>query len=457
MKPKPRILNINAGLTTNGIRIKIQKKHYDIAYPSEVWRSVPPSVKNALLENLTYATTQVVPLALKQTGVKYNTNPPLLENLLYKNQVQDLINCATGDNKPHLSYLCQFYNLDTKYQLSGRSTIPDAREIKTVKNKKPVAIVPFTFGKESLTTVALCREVGIEPILVYCQEPSQPYEQAYKLEKLKEFSKEFGLKYYFLQNDTGLFRYGKAFGIARTELGWGTQTTVLAMMMVPFALKHGAKYILFGSEYANNEYEWNNGWKEWLSCDQTPDNTNNQNNIVRLLTGNQCGVRSSFQPLDEINIFYILHHRYPEFGRYQFSCSAEHPLPEGSQWCHKCYKCARMFLFASCCEVDPEKIGYQKNLLRSANMFDHYFGEKFATGSTHELDFSFYILHKKKYESLYSKIFAEHKLKQLHSWEDYVKHFTTIKDNETLPEEFREKLLSIYRAELTNFKKMLPK
>ncbi len=457
MSSDKNVLYIDAHVTNRGVRIDIQKKHYDIEYPTEVWRGIPNSVKQTLLENLTYATTQVVPLALKKKKVIYNTNPPITENLLYKNQIQDLINCATGDNKPTLHYLQQFYNLETVYKPGGHSTFPDPKEIKTIKNKKPVAIVPFTFGKESLTTVALCREVGIEPILVYCQEPSQPYEQAYKLKKLKEFSKEFGLKYYFLQNDTGLFRYGKAFGIARTELGWGTQTTVLAIMMVPFALKHGAKYILFGSEYSNNEYEWNNGWKEWLSCDQTPENTDNQNNIVRLLTNNQCGVRSTFQPLDEINIFYILHHRYPEYGKYQFSCSAELPLPKGSQWCHKCYKCARMFLFAAVADVDPAKIGYQKNLLRTPHMFDHYFGTEFATGSAHELDFSFYALHKKNYQSLYAKLFTRNKLKHLHPWSEYVKHFTTTKDAETLPEEFNNKMTKIYHAELASFKKMLPK
>lgn len=452
-------LNVFGRVTATGVKINLLKKNFDIVYPKEIWRGISKNLQQALLENLTFADTHALSLVLGKNKIVYNTNPPILENLLFRNQLNDLLNCEGADCVPHLKYVRDFYNAEIKFKDGGRSTLIGEKDLPRFKKGKTTAIVPFTFGKESLASVALCQEVGIEPILVYCQEPVQPYEEKYKLAALKRFGREFGVKYYFLRNDPGLFRYGKAFGLKKpTEIGWGTQTTVLAMLMVPFAIKHQAKYILFGSECANNEYVYTEGWKEFLSCDQTPENTNNQNNIVRLLTNNQCYVRSTFQPLDEINIFFMLHHRYPEYGKYQFSCSAEHLLVEGSQWCHKCYKCARMSLFSACCGVDYRKIGFKKDLMNEPHMFDHYFGDKFATGSNQELDFSFAILLRKKYSSPYVHQFAKEKTKQLfHSWPEMKYHFGFMKNYEHLPEEYQGKMAKIYNQELAQFRKILPR
>jgi len=117
-----------------------------------------------------------------------------------------------------------------------------------------------------------------------------------------------------------------------------------------------------------------------------------------------------------------------------------------------------MFLFASCCGVDPKKIGYQKNLMQTPHMFDHYFGSKFATGSNIELDFSYSILARRNFDSPYVREFKKSKMKNLHhNWKEMRDHFLHIKNTEYLPEEFKEKLLGIYRSELKGFAKMLPR
>ena len=155
---------------------------------------------------------------------------------------------------------------------------------------------------------------------------------------------------------------------------------------------HKADLMLFGSEYLNNYYDIHDGWKIFISYDQTSFFTKEQDIMVRLLSNNHCSVRTTLEPMDQISIFYLLHKRYPEIGKYQFSCTAEFPLYHGSQWCHKCYKCSRMFLFARCCEVDPYSIGFKKDLLNEPGLFDNYFGTSITSGTSQELDFCFFML-----------------------------------------------------------------
>lgn len=451
-------IRIKTAKLKNGFAIAVFGKKYKVEYPEAIWQSVPDSIRKVLLENITYASTHFLPLMLNSKKVVYDDiAQPILETFFFKNQLYDLLDCERSDNRPHLSLLKKFYNLDYEFE-SGESSWPD-NNISFRQSKKDIVILPFTFGKESLLTFALCREIGIKPILVYCQEPAHPYEEKYKLKKLKEFGREFGVITHFIKNEPGLFRYGKAFGIKKiTEIGWGTQTTNLSLLMIPFVYYYQAKYILFGNEYANNEWEWVKEWKVYSAgYDQTSDWTVQQNNIVRLFANNQCQVKSSLEFLEEINIFYCLHHRYPQIGRYQFSCSGQAPLYKNSAWCQQCYKCARMFLFAQACGIDPRNIGFKSDLLQKPNMFPHYFGKMHKSGSKQELDFSFFLLYKKGIKTYYSEQFKKKKLKQLKPWKWYCDYYTKLKPARNLPFRYKQKIKLIFQREIKEFAKILPK
>lgn len=449
-------MHVGAKIEKDGLTILVNKKPFKITYPLEIWKKVPEKVKQTLLENVTFANTHYLPLVLGDKKATYDTKFPLLESYFFRNQMCDLLDCEHADGKPHLAYIRRFYNLDFEFK-DGASTAVGAEDVNGFgRNNTDTAIIPFTFGKESLATFALCLELGIKPVLVYCEEPVQPYEAGWKLKELEKIKKKYKVPVYHIKNEVGLFRYGKAFpGVKRTEIGWGTQTTVLAMLMIPFAYAHGAKYIFFGSEYSNNEYHLNNGWKVFHSYDQTSFWTNQQDSIVQILTLDKCRVRTTFEPLDEINIFYMLHHRYPDLGKYQFSCFAEEPLVGGGQWCHNCYKCSRMFIFARACGIDPYSIGFKEDILAKKGMFDHYLGTKYATGSSHELDFAFYSAMQKGIKSLYIEEFKKKKLKRMKPWKWYVDHFTTIKPYCNLPEKYEKKLMGIFEEELGAFKEVM--
>jgi len=465
---RKKTLTIDAKVTDHGITIFVDEKPFEIEYPKEIWAKVPAKEKQVLLENITFANTHYLPLVLGCDKAVYKTRFPLLESYFFRNQMCDLMDCEHADSKPHLSYIKKFYNLEFEFK-EGTSTAPDescvvgaeagsvrgAARASSAESAEPdVVVLPFTFGKESLASFAMCLELGIKPVLVYCEEPVQPHEAAYKLKRLEEIRKKYNVPVYHIKNAAGLFRYAKAFpGVKRTEIGWGTQTTVLAMLMIPFVYAHGAKYIFFGSEYANNEYEMREGWKVFHSYDQTSFWTNQQDSIVQILTLDGCRVRSTFEPIDEPNIFYMLHHRYPELSEYHFSCFAENPLVGGSQWCHNCYKCSRMFILARACGVDPYKIGFVEDILQKKGMFDHYLGTKYATGSAFDLDFAFYSAMKKGFKSPYIDKFKKLRLPKMKPWRWYVDHFTKIKPHINLPEKYHDKMIKIFNEELEAFRK----
>ncbi|MFA5076312.1 MAG: hypothetical protein WC480_02750 [Patescibacteria group bacterium] len=455
--PPSETLDIKAKLKNNGLDIFVGNKKFAIDYPTAIWQKTPSIVRQALLENITFAETHLLPLILNKKKIKYNFNYPLFEPYLFKNQLYDLIYCEKIDEiKKPLSYLQKFYNLDFEFS-SPDSTIPGPTDIPKLKFTKTKAIIPFTFGKESLVTFSLCRELGIEPILFYCQEPVQPYEEKYKLKRLAELEKKFKVKTYFIKHEPGLFRYGRAFNTpAHSELGWGSQTTILALLAIPFLYAEQARYILFSSEASTAQADGLiNGWKVFNSADETIENSILKNNICRLLTNNQSEVKCLLEPLEEIEIFYLLHHRYPEIGQQQFSCFAEKPLYPGSQWCHNCTKCQRMFVFARACGLDPQKIGFKKDILQSSGYFKHYFDNKDTLATDQELDFIFYLLSKKGLTSPYIKKFQKERLPKLRSWNWYHNYYSGIKSSINLPAPYRNKIIKIFSQEMANFEKRI--
>ncbi len=458
LQNKEKILFVQSKLITNGIQITVKGKRFAIQYPLPIWRKTPPAIRQILLEHLTFGNTHFLPVTLGYDRIRYNTALPLFEPLLFRNQAISIVKAEKYDKVPPLTYLRKFFNL--QFDFAPRAGTVVGEDARKKFSKTPVtAIIPFTFGKESLATFALCREVGIKPVLVYSQEPSSPYEEAYKKKQLINFSKEFNVDTYFVKNEPGLFRYDVAFKQKPgTEVGWGLQTTLLSWQVLPFVFAYQAQYIFFGSEYSNNEYEINEaGWRVQLSYDQTSFFTMEQDNAIRVLTHDNCRVRTSLEPMEETAILFMLHRRYPEIGKYQFSCTGEKSLYPGSQWCHQCYKCWRMFLIACCVGVDPYSFGFKKDLLNTPGIFTNYFGEEIKSGSQDELDFCFYVLHKKNWPSPYVTKFRRHRLSHLKPWGFYRKNFTSLQPHLNLPAPYREKFLAIFAQELRQLKKVLPR
>ena len=451
-------LNIARKITSRGIDVVVENQKFSIVYPGKVWQELPKPLKELFSDNITFAETNFLPIMLDKKGANYNFGYPLGEPFLFKNQLFDMLDCERSDSVPHLSYLKRFYNLEFNY-LPDQEKSPKPGDIEQWNRSKVKAVLPFSFGKESLTTFALCLELGIEPILVYCQEPVQPYEEKYKLNKLKLLAKEFNVQTYFIKHQPGLFRYGRAFNLKeKTELGWGSQTTLLSLLVLPFVYRHQAQYILTGSEYLNNDISFKAGWKIFYSTDQTAEMSLAKNALIGVLTNQQCAVKNSLEPLEELLIFFFLIHRYPKIAPYMFSCMAEKPLIGGSQWCHKCHKCNQMFLNAVACGFDPAKLGFKENLLESSRFFEECFADPWKVFLPDpDLEFAFMIALRRGLKFRCLKAFQKIVLPRVgKKWSYYNNFFTSLKLADNLPLPYRGRMIKIFQEEIDCFKKILP-
>ena len=451
-------LNIARKITLQGIDVIVENQKFSIVYPGKVWQGLAKPLKELFSDNITFAETNFLPIMLGKKGANYNFGYPLGEPFLFKNQLFDMLDCERSDGVFHLSYLKSFYNLEFNY-LANQEKLPKQDGIGRWNSSTVKAVLPFSFGKESLVTFALCLELGIEPILVYCQEPVQPYEEKYKLNKLERLTKEFNVQAYFIKHQPGLFRYGRAFNLKnKTEIGWGSQTTLLSLLVLPFVYHHQARYILTGSEYLNNDISFKAGWKIFYSADQTAEMSLAKNALVGILTNGQCEVKNSLEPLEELLIFFLLNHRYPKIAPYMFSCMAEKPLLGGSQWCHNCHKCNQMFLNAVACGFDPAKLGFKKNLLEHSQFFDECFSDPWkAFLPDPDLEFSFMIALKRGLKFRYLQAFQKTVLPKIRKkWNYYNDFFTSLKPADNLPLPYRDQMMKIFQEEINCFKKILP-
>jgi len=447
-------INVDAVLKENGLEIIVNGDKFLIEYPKEIWQSYADQSKEVFKDNIAYSSTIFLPQMINLTEIVYQTGRPIAETFLYKNGIYDMPICAIVDHQSSLKYVKSFFN--TRYVFINN-------QIKTAlrtegENKAKSAVIPFSFGKESMLSLSLCQEIGIKPILVNFIEPSNEYEYFHKKKLIEEFEKETKIKVYTVKYNPGIFRYGKYWGL-ETELGWGLQTTEYALLSLPFVDYFQADYIVFGNEQSCNDIFFD---KEGMltykaGYDQHTDWTAQQGLLASLILGRKVQVISFMEPLYELAINKILHHRYPEYGKYQMSCMADTENAKERRWCHHCTKCGYLFALSCAFNLDLKKIGFTENLFDQAHahIYDHFFNydpQAPAYGSQEELGLAFYLATLNGHQGYSINLFREKLLKKFEQNKDkYIKKYLGINSFQNMPEKLADKILKIYREELKDY------
>ena len=388
-------LNVNASFTDSGITLSVGNDNFPITYDADVWQRTSASLKQQLLDNLPMASTLYLPQILGKREIHYDTNRPLGESFFLRNGIYDAPFCANVDGKSSTQYLKDFFN--TRYLFKGDDIkTPESIQLKKRSGKKQRALVLFSFGKESLLSFALCKELDIEPVLVTIIHPGFAYEWHHKKPLVEKFEKEFGVTVHTVDYQPGLLKEGKHFGLS-TELGWGLHVTEYALLALPYAEVFDCDFVICGNEQSCNDIYFD---KEDVliyraGLDQHHDWTKSQGLLQSLLMGRRLDAYSMLEPLYEISETKILHHRYPEVGKYQMSCFASAEGSKDRRWCQQCDKCAYMYALLRGFNIDPLKLGFTDNLFDKAHsyMYDTFFSRTDDThfyGSQGELGLGFF-------------------------------------------------------------------
>lgn len=449
------VAEISTKILDKGIQLKINDTNINLLYPPGIWQRFPKIHKRILGQNIAYSFTLHLPyLFASLKKMSYNLPVPLSEPFFFKAFSLSLPATALMQTQKdkHLTsnLLRRLYEID--YTFSNKKTdIPPYNRT----SLSDQAIMPFTFGKDSLLTFALARELGLRIHPVFISEPDYPYEVVIKKALAIPFRKEFRIKLAFLKNTLGVLRESSGW------FGWELQLTHYSLMLLPYVYAKRAGYILFSNEQSCDDtvldtdgFRYNPVFEqshEWLL----------QNSLMTsIVGGNSLSIGTLLEPLYEIAIMKILHTRYPEIAKYQSSCDLEYKPKSGdNRWCENCSKCARIYIFLLAHGIDPKKLGYQRNMLAlkygslysifSSNRIKEYGYDQSEAGKDEQL-FAFHLAYKRSIKGTLMTQFVRKFLKYTTKHERaFRKKYFGIHTTKTIPQPFKAKILRIYRQELS--------
>lgn len=449
------VINIKPGFNDRDIRFNLENQSFEITYPENIWQKYPPFQKKLLSENLTFALTFHLPY-LKNEGnsLNYLMARPVSEPFLFKGFISALPSTALMKKESTSKLIKKLFEIN--YHFIQGKNILTSNLFPRRTNK--TAILPFSFGKDSLLTYSLLKELGICPIPVFIKEPLSS-EENYHIEMLtKKFFEEFKEKVLFIENQAGKLREG-----GEGWYGWELQLTQYAMMLLPIVWSKKARYLFFSNEQSCNEEFLD---KEGFWCNPVYEQSvkwlEQMNDLLQILGMKNLEVGSLIEPLNDLAIVKILHHRYPKIAKYQTSCSAETPEAKFNRWCGNCSKCARLFIFFLANNIDPKKIGIPTNMLElkyknkytlfeDGNNKDSAYDES-RVGRNEQL-LAFYLAYKNGYKGELIDLFKKLYLKESRKREKELREeYFGIHSTKTLPKELKYKLLNIYKEELKDLK-----
>jgi len=447
-------LDVRTRCSEDSIQIKVDGETYKIAYPTTIWRQLGDDARRFIADHIAFLATNYLPLLLGRKGAIYDTKLPMFECFSFKSMMYDLPSSAILDDKETTQYLRDFFNLDFVFESDdpivwNRGFTPEKR-----------AIISFTSGKDSLLTLAVCRELELEPILINVVEPSNTHEHKYKSEILQSLNEEFGIKYHVVQNDIGIFHDSTRFGLEETSLGWGNQLLYYLFLYLPFVYHYKARYLFFGNELScDKEIVGPQSFRANFCYDQSSHWTRQMDMLLRNVTLGSSRVGSLVGPLNELAVMKCLHEGFPQLAKYQMSCFCDVPSAETHRWCCSCSKCARNYAFLAALGIDPKRLGFWRDMfsedcLKFFPLFDgqETFGfDKSGLGrDEQQLAFFLASMHFPENEFLQnllkrSKYICEQDEKDISGIfkEDY-SHYLATHDYQAIPKELRDRVYQIY-------------
>ncbi|OGF99065.1 hypothetical protein A2153_01245 [Candidatus Gottesmanbacteria bacterium RBG_16_38_7b] len=446
-------ISVSAKVNNDGFSILLNMQKYNHCYPFKIWQNYPNLLKLPLAETAAYFFTHNLP-AFQKVKLDYRFPPPAAYSLYVHGLVYSLLEVSCY-KKSTVSALKKSFNSSFSLSFTG---VPHCYpQIKIDDPDKKKAVILFTFGKDSLLTLALTEELGLKSELFFMDEPQSPYELQARDKFKGEFSRQFKTKLNIINLEVGNLRQ---FG--GQMWGWDLIIMEYLLLLLPFIRYSRAAYFFISNEHNNDEIETDKeGFLTYYRYEQSSQWTLNLNHLLRLFAS-KAHASSLIEPLYEFLAVYILHHRYPAFARYHLSCCGDDEKSAVKRWCGVCFACTRMYLFLLSFGIDPEFVGFHENLLKKDK--SKYYGNLFEKNrisdwpqflnSNAEILLAFYLAYLRGNNGELMIIFRK---KYLFRVEKNIKllmgKVLRLYSTESVPGELKNRLLPIYKSELENLKK----
>lgn len=458
----PKTILVRSKLTNKGIVISVDNTKMSIVFPEKVWRKYPEALKFVLKDNLSLSSTFFVPQILNASCISYDSARPISEAFLFKNGIYDMSNSAHIDKKSSTQYVKSFINTTSSFASEFIKTPKKISFVSKVSDKK--IVIPFTFGKDTLLTLALAEEVGLKTLLVYFVEPTHLYEYKHKKTLMRALHEETGHYVYDVGYGPGRMRYGSLWN-KKTELGWGLQTTEYVLLSLPFLHYWNASLIAMGNEQSCKEagMDEEGVLTHWAAYDQNPDWTSQQGLLASMITGRRVDVISLVEPLHELAEIAVLHGRYPSLAQFQTSCLANDKKAKNNRWCQNCEKCGVMYIFFKSLDIDVTKLGFTENLFDSkhSHLFKNLLSPSKNTdyyGVQEEVLFALYIAEQRGERGALLEAFQRKFLRRTRSRaRRYFEEYLGIHKSSGVPSHIKKPVLAILEKQVKATRKEVAK
>ena len=446
------VMDVNFSQKDSGFSVSFRGKEYNVDFPNGIWKNIPEKFREFFIDNYAMLKTSHLPLMFGRQDIKLNTSRPLFKEQFIDMQMKDI---------PSLCYSEQASPDNLKDNLRNSAFTFDGDKIKKIRLEnfnENSCVISLSFGKDSLLSLGLAREIGLKPYLFMSEEKGAPIEFGYKEKLSKRFSDEFGFKVNKAVNETMLMHSFSHFKIeSKNQYLVGHLMAEYVFLMLPFAYNHGSKYLFLSNERSCNDYAVDKfGNKCYAVFDQSSEWTAEMNKMLSSI--GSVKVSSLIEPIGDLAALKILHNRYPELAKYQYSCFPDESRhAENERWCCNCSKCARIYVMLTAIGINPKDVGFTKDMLGADSKHLYpIFGKKgkktlydeLGTGKNEQI-YAFYLAYK---NGVKGKLIDEFRKMHLElakeKEEEWRKEFFSAHDASSIPQELKRNIYSIYKEEL---------
>ncbi|MEM5792924.1 MAG: hypothetical protein QXY45_01005 [Candidatus Aenigmatarchaeota archaeon] len=448
-------MNISIKQTSEGPVLNFKGENFSVKYPQNIWINLPEDFRRFFLDNYIFLKSVHLPLMFKETKVNLNTNYPLLKSFI--SFIYTMSAPSIGDANGLSTEDCFKLLNDSIFRFKGFEIKRPNIDLHKLNES---CVMSFSFGKDSLFNFSIAREIGLEIHPIWVMERGAPLENEFKEKMCIPFEKEFGVKIEKLKNETMVLHDYRYFNL-KSDLDYIVShlMTEYAFLMLPYMINYKSKMMVFGNEQSCNfTYINRDGYTCYPEFDQTVVWMKELNNILNMVFNTELNVVSFVEPLHDISITKILHERYPEIGKYQYSCFPD--LTEGNKydrWCCNCSKCARLYIIFKALGIDTKKLGFEEDMLSKYHMKyypifnksnDNAY-DRSGVGKDEQM-LAFLLASENGVKGYLIDYFKKKFFKDVKKREDELRRmFFGIHTFETIPKKYKKKLRSIFKEELS--------
>lgn len=350
----------------NGYTLAVNGKSYPVSYPSNVWQAFPRELHVQFAQTMAFIATMHLSFPNKNT-VSYAFPTPAGETFFSYGLLFAMTeNLLEYDRPKTTDYLRILMNSFYRRRFTGHAPSSPVLSVGYTP-KKNTALIPFSFGKDSLLTLGLSGDLGIKAIPVFFLEPGNTLENKNKHALIAEFKAREGIDVTTVPVALAPLRQERGF-----SWGWDNFLTHYTLSLIPYLYAHKAQYLFWSNEYnreitaqdpegfvAHHTFEQS---ARWLAI------------VERALRsfGVPVEVASIIERLPELSVLGVLHRRYPRLAAYQLSCLNDAPQTAAKRWCGVCYECAKVYVYFSALGIDPRTVLLNDNMLSARNKKHFY-------------------------------------------------------------------------------------